>query len=160
MSNISAHHAIAMLHEADPKETLMKELGDISKIELLNTQVLVGVYIRPEKTKGGIIMAAAADLNSLKQDLTRRMDGALETLRREFAGLRTGRASVNLLDPVMVAASGDRLLKPEAIEVLRSVLVLVVLVNCILLVAVLIRVYLKQQSCWPLFSSSLSWPDY
>ena len=29
----------------------------------------------------------------LKQDLTRRMDGALETLRREFAGLRTGRAS-------------------------------------------------------------------
>ncbi len=35
---------------------------------------------------------ATADLNSLKTDLTRRMDGALETLRREFAGLRTGRA--------------------------------------------------------------------
>ena len=34
-----------------------------------------------------------ADLNALKQDLTRRMDGALETLRRDFAGLRTGRAS-------------------------------------------------------------------
>ena len=28
-----------------------------------------------------------ADLNTLKQDLTRRMDGALETLRREFAGV-------------------------------------------------------------------------
>ena len=43
-----------------------------------------------------------ADLNALKQDLTRRMDGALETLRREFAGLRTGRASPGLLEPVRV----------------------------------------------------------
>jgi len=56
MSNVSAHHNIAMLHEADPKEKLLEELGDISKVELLNTQVLVAVYIRPEKTKGGIIM--------------------------------------------------------------------------------------------------------
>ena len=60
MSNVSAHHNIAMLHEADPRETLLKELGDISGVELLNTQVLVAVYIRPEKTKGGIIMAAKA----------------------------------------------------------------------------------------------------
>ncbi len=49
---------------------------------------------------------ATADLNSLKQDLTRRMDGALETLRREFAGLRTGRAHPALLDPVKVTAYG------------------------------------------------------
>jgi ribosome recycling factor len=35
---------------------------------------------------------AQADLNKPKQDPTRRMDGALETLRREFNGLRTGRA--------------------------------------------------------------------
>lgn len=47
-----------------------------------------------------------ADLNTLKQDLTRRMDGALETLRREFAGLRTGRASPGLLEPVRVHAYG------------------------------------------------------
>jgi co-chaperonin GroES (HSP10) len=60
MSNVSAHHNIAMHHEADPKETLLKELGDISKMELLNTQVLVAVYIRPEKTKGGIIMTTKA----------------------------------------------------------------------------------------------------
>ena len=46
---------------------------------------------------------ATADLNSLKQDLTRRMDGALETLRREFAGLRTGRAHPALLEPVKVS---------------------------------------------------------
>ncbi len=47
------------------------------------------------------------DLNTLKQDLTRRMDGALETLRREFAGLRSGRASPALLEPVRVEAYGS-----------------------------------------------------
>jgi len=48
-----------------------------------------------------------ADVKSLKQDLTRRMDGALETLRKEFAGLRTGRASPALLEPVRVEAYGS-----------------------------------------------------
>jgi ribosome recycling factor len=51
----------------------------------------------------------AADLNTLKQDLTRRMDGALETLRREFAGLRAGRASPGLLEPVRVEAYGTEM---------------------------------------------------
>ncbi len=48
-----------------------------------------------------------ADLNALKEDLTRRMDGALETLRRDFAGLRAGRASPGLLEPVRVEAYGN-----------------------------------------------------
>lgn len=52
---------------------------------------------------------ATADLNSLKQDITRRMDGALETLRREFAGLRTGRAHPGLLEPVKVVAYGTEM---------------------------------------------------
>ena len=39
-------------------------------------------------------------------DFARRMDGALEALRKEFTGLRTGRASANLLDPVHVDAYG------------------------------------------------------
>ncbi len=47
-----------------------------------------------------------ADQTSLTQDLTRRMDGALETLRRDFAGLRSGRASPALLEPVRVEAYG------------------------------------------------------
>lgn len=42
-------------------------------------------------------------------DLKRRMDGALEALRREFAGLRTGRASVHLLDTVTVNAYGSEM---------------------------------------------------
>ena len=48
-----------------------------------------------------------ADLALLKEDLTRRMDGALETLRRDFAGLRAGRASPGLLEPVRVEAYGN-----------------------------------------------------
>jgi ribosome recycling factor len=50
-----------------------------------------------------------ADLDDLKQDLTRRMDGAMETLRRDFAGLRTGRASPALLEPVKVEAYGSEI---------------------------------------------------
>jgi uridylate kinase len=51
-------------------------------------------------------VSVPADLDTLKQDLTRRMDGALETLRRDFGGLRTGRASPGLLEPVKVEAYG------------------------------------------------------
>lgn len=42
-----------------------------------------------------------------KEALTRRMKGAVQTLKHEFAGLRTGRASVALLDPVVVEAYGS-----------------------------------------------------
>jgi len=42
-------------------------------------------------------------------DLRRRMDGAIEVLRKEFAGLRTGRASASLLDPVQVEAYGNKM---------------------------------------------------
>ena len=45
---------------------------------------------------------ADPDLNDLK----RRMDGAIDALEREFAGLRTGRASISLLEPIMVDAYG------------------------------------------------------
>ena len=47
--------------------------------------------------------------NELMNELKRRMDGALEALRREFAGLRTGRASAHLLAPVMVKAYGGEM---------------------------------------------------
>ena len=40
-------------------------------------------------------------------DLSRRMDGAITNLSQEFGGLRTGRASVNLLDSVQVPAYGS-----------------------------------------------------
>lgn len=44
-----------------------------------------------------------------KADLKRRMEGALDVLGREFAGLRTGRASASLLDPVQVQIYGTKM---------------------------------------------------
>lgn len=41
-------------------------------------------------------------------DLKRRMDGAINSLRTEFASLRTGRASASMLEPVMVDAYGQK----------------------------------------------------
>ncbi len=42
-------------------------------------------------------------------DLERRMNGAIEALKREFAGLRTGRASISLLEPLTVEAYGSEM---------------------------------------------------
>ena len=44
--------------------------------------------------------------DTLLKDLRRRMDGAVEVLRKEFGGLRTGRASASLLEPITVGAYG------------------------------------------------------
>ncbi len=43
------------------------------------------------------------------KDLEKRMEGALGALKNEFAGLRTGRASVHLLDTVQVSAYGSNM---------------------------------------------------
>lgn len=40
-------------------------------------------------------------------DLKSRMEGALSSLQKEFIGLRTGRASANMLEPVMVDVYGS-----------------------------------------------------
>ncbi len=42
-------------------------------------------------------------------DLERRMHGAISVLKTELSGLRTGRASPNLLDPVTVNAYGSQM---------------------------------------------------
>jgi len=44
-----------------------------------------------------------------KNDLARRMDGAIDNLKTEFAGLRTGRASTSMLEPVMVDMYGSKM---------------------------------------------------
>lgn len=44
-----------------------------------------------------------------KNELNRRMVGAVGTVKSEFAGLRTGRASPTLLDPVTVEAYGNQM---------------------------------------------------
>ena len=42
-------------------------------------------------------------------DIQRRMDGALAALKRDFSGLRTGRASTALLDALDVDAYGSQM---------------------------------------------------
>ena len=44
-----------------------------------------------------------------KADLERRMAGALESLKGDLSGLRTGRASTSLLDPVTVTVYGAQM---------------------------------------------------
>jgi len=39
-------------------------------------------------------------------DIQRRMDGAMTSLKQEFGSLRTGRASASILDPIMVESYG------------------------------------------------------
>ena len=43
------------------------------------------------------------------KDLEKRMDGALSALKSEFSGLRTGRASASLVEPVTVDAYGSQM---------------------------------------------------
>ena len=44
-----------------------------------------------------------------KADLTKRMDGAVNNLKTEFSGLRTGRASTSMLEPVQVDVYGSKM---------------------------------------------------
>src|SRR5215469_426591 len=46
------------------------------------------------------------DVKSLSAESRKRMDGAIEHVRKELSGLRSGRASVSILDPVQVEAYG------------------------------------------------------
>ena len=48
---------------------------------------------------------ATADFNI--DDLKKRMDGAITSFKSDLSGLRTGRASSHLLDPIMVEAYGQ-----------------------------------------------------
>jgi ribosome recycling factor len=47
------------------------------------------------------------DIKGLNVEVKKRMDGAIEHVRKELSGLRSGRASVSILDPVQVEAYGS-----------------------------------------------------
>ena len=64
-------------------------------------QVLAGEGVKTIGTRGSLIMAKYD-----KADIERRMAGAVESLKGDLAGLRTGRANVALLDPVQVEVYG------------------------------------------------------
>jgi ribosome recycling factor len=49
-----------------------------------------------------------SDLKGMFTEVKTRMDGAIERVRRDMAGVRTGRATVSLLDGIQVEAYGSR----------------------------------------------------
>lgn len=48
-------HDIAIASGSDPKGAILNAVGDISGFEPFHNLVLVGTYVRPETTRGGII---------------------------------------------------------------------------------------------------------
>src|SRR5688500_14995309 len=51
----------------------------------------------------------ASDLKGLAAEVKKRMDAQIDHVRREFSGVRTGRASVTILDTVHVEAYGSHM---------------------------------------------------
>lgn len=45
-----------MQHDVDPKKDLLKQVGNVSGIDIFNNAVLVALYVRPQRTKSGIIL--------------------------------------------------------------------------------------------------------
>jgi hypothetical protein len=56
---------VAMQHEKDPRQALLEQAGDVSRFEICDNEVLIAIYMRPEKTKGGIVMVP----RNLQEDL-------------------------------------------------------------------------------------------
>lgn len=46
-----------MEHEEDPKAKILAEVGSLDSVQLFNNEVLVGVYLRPQKTKSGLYLS-------------------------------------------------------------------------------------------------------
>ena len=48
---------IEMMHSENPKKDLLDEIGNLKDVEIFHNQLLVAVYIRPNRTKGGIYLS-------------------------------------------------------------------------------------------------------
>ena len=45
-----------MTHDVDPKQAILDEIGDLDGLTVSGNDVLVAVYLRPEKTASGIFL--------------------------------------------------------------------------------------------------------
>ena len=48
-----------MEHEKDPRAVILDKAGDLSGVEVFGSDVLIGIYIPPTKTKSGIFLSDA-----------------------------------------------------------------------------------------------------
>lgn len=71
-----------MNHDQDPADMIRRTVGDVANVELTGLQILVGTYIRPEKTSGGLLLTQKTreeDFYQGKVGLVLKMaDGAFE----------------------------------------------------------------------------------
>lgn len=74
--------SVAMKHEKDPKERLLEAVGDISEYEVADNQVLFAIYLRPEKTLGGILMTQ----RNLEEDLYQSKVGLVLAMGEQTEG--------------------------------------------------------------------------
>lgn len=59
--------SMKMAHDRDPAEVIREKVGDLSAYEPFHNLVLIGIYERPEKTKGGIIVTETAKKEDIYQ---------------------------------------------------------------------------------------------
>ena len=45
-----------MEHEVDPREEILQRVGELKDVEVFGSDILIAVYMRPQKTKSGIIL--------------------------------------------------------------------------------------------------------
>ena len=55
MAIVSAPKTQQLALAQDPKQALFDAVGDLSGVDVFHNQILIALYIRPEKSKGGII---------------------------------------------------------------------------------------------------------
>lgn len=76
--------ATVMKHEIDPREEILKKLGNISEFLIAQNEILVATYLRPEKTQGGIVLPRsnlAEDIFQSKVGLVVKIGDACEFQR-------------------------------------------------------------------------------
>ena len=55
MGVASARNTAQLSLATDPRKALLDAVGDLSGFDIFHNQILVAIYVRPEKTSGGII---------------------------------------------------------------------------------------------------------
>lgn len=48
--------AMIMKHDIDPKEAISAKVGDLSSVDVFFSNILIGIYVRPNQTKSGILL--------------------------------------------------------------------------------------------------------
>jgi len=58
---------LKMAHSQDPADVIRSEVGDLEGVGVYHNLILVGVYTRPEKTAGGIILSERTKKEDIHQ---------------------------------------------------------------------------------------------